>query len=81
MAALMNTGLGDIIWRFFPWAWSVRLSGLAGLLHFDKVKKEFLPYVRYDMRFGEIMLYFSIVILCLAGLYWCRRWEGRRSYE
>ncbi|MFK8883552.1 lantibiotic immunity ABC transporter MutG family permease subunit [Bacillus velezensis] len=81
MAALMNTGLGDIIWRFFPWAWSVRLSGLAGLLHFDKVKKEFLPYVRYDMRYGEIMLYFSIVILCLAGLYWCRKWEGRRSYE
>lgn len=81
MAALMNTGLGDVIWRFFPWAWSVRLSDFAGLLHFDKVKKEFLPYVRYDMRFGEIMLYFSIVILCLAGLHWCRRWEGRRSYE
>lgn len=81
MAALMNTGLGDIIWRYVPWAWSVRLAGLEGLLHFEKVKKEFLPYVMHDMRIGEMMLYFAIIILFLAGLFWCQRWEGRRSYE
>ncbi len=63
MAALMNTGLGDTIWRFFPWAWSVRLSGLAGLCILTKSKRvPPLCKIRYEIRRNNVIFFYSDIM-------------------
>lgn len=37
MTALMNTGLGDVIWKYNPWAWGIRLTGYKGIDRFVQI--------------------------------------------
>ncbi|MBU3155727.1 lantibiotic immunity ABC transporter MutG family permease subunit [Clostridium estertheticum] len=78
ISALMLTGLGDYIWHFVPWAWSVRLCNRM----FEKLDyPDFSAEIAFDMQKGLFVMLFAICIAFVACLFWFKRWEGRKSYE
>ncbi len=81
MTALMNTGLGDAIWKFNPWAWGIRLSGLNGVLHFKEVNKEDYPLFMHEINSGVMIMVFGIICTIIASLIWFSKWEGRKTFE
>ncbi|MBK4204474.1 lantibiotic immunity ABC transporter MutG family permease subunit [Bacillus subtilis] len=81
MAALMNTGLGDMMWKFNPWAWGIRLSGLNGVLHFKVVNQGDNPLLMHEMNSGELIMVFGIICTIIASLIWFSKWEGRKTFE
>ncbi|KXZ20117.1 lantibiotic immunity ABC transporter MutG family permease subunit [Bacillus nakamurai] len=81
MTSLMNTGLGDIIWKFNPWAWGIRLSGLNGMLQFKEINEELKPFFIQEINIGALIVIFSIICLFTVGLIWFSRWEGRKTFE
>ena len=84
IAALMATNLGNKIWPFVPWAWPVRLSGLAGvhLLYLPgmKLSHETLDsgFIKVQALKGLIPAAVLFVALLAGGLVWFNRWEGRK---
>lgn len=81
MTALMNTGLGDAIWKFNPWAWGIRLSGLNGVLHFKAVNKGDNPLFMHEINSGVLIMVFGIIFTIIASLIWFSKWEGRKTFE
>ncbi|MBW9146499.1 lantibiotic immunity ABC transporter MutG family permease subunit [Clostridium sp. CM027] len=78
ISALMLTGLGDYIWHFVPWAWSVRLcNSMVNKLNYPAFSAE----IALDMQKGLFVMLFAICIAFVASLFWFRKWEGRKSYE
>jgi len=84
IAALMATSVGDKIWQFVPWAWPVRLSGLAGayflFLPDMKLPPEAInPGIIVNQAIkGLIPAALLFVILLTGGLIWFKKWEGRK---
>ncbi|MCZ4247975.1 lantibiotic immunity ABC transporter MutG family permease subunit [Bacillus amyloliquefaciens] len=81
MTSLMNTGLGDIIWKFNPWAWGIRLSGLNGMLQFKEINEKLKPFFIQEINIGALIVIFSIICLFTVSLIWFSRWEGRKTFE
>ncbi|MDZ7434357.1 lantibiotic immunity ABC transporter MutG family permease subunit, partial [Bacillus amyloliquefaciens] len=81
MTSLMNTGLGDIIWKYNPWAWGVRLSGLNGMLQFKEINEKLKPFFIQEINIGALIVIFSIICLFTVSLIWFSRWEGRQTFE
>ncbi|KIU05631.1 SpaG protein [Bacillus subtilis] len=79
MTALMNTGLGDAIWKYNPWAWGIRLSGLNGVLHFKE--KGDNPLLMHEINSGVLVMIFGIICINVASLIWFSKWEGRKTFE
>nr|WGD87957.1 lantibiotic immunity ABC transporter MutG family permease subunit [Bacillus subtilis] len=79
MTALMNTGLGDAIWKYNPWAWGIRLSGLNGVLHFKE--KGDNPLLMHEINSGVLVMIFGIICIIVASLIWFSKWEGRKTFE
>ncbi|MEH7625895.1 hypothetical protein C7M30_02898 [Bacillus subtilis] len=79
MTALMNTGLGDAIWKYNPWAWGIRLSGLNGILHFKE--KGDNPLLMHEINSGVLVMIFGIICIIIASLIWFSKWEGRKTFE
>ena len=67
VSALMLTGLGDIIWRFIPAAWTARFPSVYLMGGNEKV----------------MIINFSVVTLAsiLYYVFWASRWEGRKISE
>ncbi|SET14578.1 lantibiotic immunity ABC transporter MutG family permease subunit [Anaerobranca gottschalkii] len=84
IAALMATSLGNKIWQFVPWAWPVRLAGLAGayLLYLPgmKLPPEIISsgFIADQAIKGLIPTAVLFVSLLVGGLIWFKRWEGRK---
>lgn len=81
ITALMITGLGDRVWEYIPWAWSVRFVELVGLIHLGDVNGDILNYLQHEMHTGEITLATGIIIVFIISIIWFRRWEGVKSSE
>ncbi|CCU60437.1 lantibiotic immunity ABC transporter MutG family permease subunit [Bacillus subtilis] len=79
MTALMNTGLGDAIWKYNPWAWGIRLLGLNGVLHFKE--KGDNPLLMHEINSGVLVMIFGIICIIIASLIWFSKWEGRKTFE
>ncbi|MCB2309178.1 lantibiotic immunity ABC transporter MutG family permease subunit [Clostridium estertheticum] len=78
ISALMLTGLGDYIWHFMPWAWSVRLcDSMVTKLDYPA----FSAQIALDMQKGSVIMLFAIGIAFFASLFWFKKWEGRKSYN
>ena len=76
VSALMMTGLGDSIWHWVPWAWSVRLC--ANLIF--RLQNP-MAFSATDMQYA-IMVCLAVTLLSLAvSLVWFQRWEGSKSNE
>ncbi|MBU3100042.1 MULTISPECIES: lantibiotic immunity ABC transporter MutG family permease subunit [Clostridium] len=78
ISALMLTGLGDYIWYFVPWAWSVRFCHRM----FEKLNNPaFSAEIALDMQKGALIMLFALCITFVVSLFWFKKWEGRKSYE
>jgi ABC-2 type transport system permease protein len=83
-AIIGATVVGDHIWPYIPWAWTVRLSQVPMLLML-KVKHAFGMELS-DLYFQELMkgiipASICFILVTLLGLVWFNRWEGGKSYE
>jgi lantibiotic protection ABC transporter MutG family permease subunit len=83
-AIIGATVVGDNIWQYIPWAWTVRLSQVPMLLML-KVKHAFGMELS-DLYFQELMkgiipASICFILVTLLGLVWFNRWEGGKSYE
>lgn len=84
IAALMATSLGNKIWQYVPWAWPVRLTGLAGayLLYLPGMKypPEIISsgFIADQAIKGLIPAAVFFLVMLVGGLIWFKRWEGRK---
>ena len=74
ISALMITGLGDIIWKYIPWAWGVRAMEYL-VLAWNK------PYI-YEQIKQDFFHGMAVCIVCsgvflIVSLLWFRNWEGK----
>ena len=90
LGGLLETGLGDRIWQFVPWAWSPRfpevpiysLSGYTKFAKLDNIQgidnaiKDL--YNLYIFRGISIAL-IAFIVIVLVGLVWFEKWEGRKN--
>jgi lantibiotic protection ABC transporter permease subunit, MutG family len=78
ISALMLTGLGDGIWQWFPWAWSVRFCDLLVAMAFHLSSSALLTA---ELRRGLWIMVPSVCAAAAAGLIWFQYWEGKKSDE
>lgn len=89
---LLQTGIGDRIWQFIPWAWSGRLGILPCLVLTDFAKFKNLDAVQgYDdvlkrlyvteMYEGVPIALISFAVITILGVLWFKRWEGRKVHQ
>ncbi|MED0679099.1 lantibiotic immunity ABC transporter MutG family permease subunit [Aneurinibacillus thermoaerophilus] len=83
-AIIGATVVGDNIWQFIPWAWTVRLSQVPMLL-MPEAKHAFGMQLS-NLYFQELLKGIVPAIICfilvtIIGLIWFNRWEGDKSYE
>lgn len=76
LAALMYTGLGDVIWKYMPCAWGMRLcnSFFAYRLNLDSFHA--LPV---DIQMGVVICICSTIIAFVISLIWFSYYEGRKE--
>jgi len=78
ISALMETGLGDGIWQFIPWAWGIRFGDFLMLKELNQLT---FPYIFELIRKGVFLLISGIFIGLVLSIFWFNRWEGRKSYD
>jgi ABC-2 type transport system permease protein len=87
IAALMATSLGNKIWQFVPWAWPVRLTGLAEAYLLYLPGMEYPPeiissgFVVGQAIKGLVLAAIFFISLLAGGLIWFKMWEGRKIYD
>jgi len=76
LAALMLTGLGDVIWKYTPCAWGVRLCNRF----FEyRLKPDSFQALQVDTEMGvAICICFTIIIIAFS-LIWFSFYEGRKE--
>ena len=77
ISALMLTGLGDGIWLFVPWAWSVRLCDYLVL----PMRYASASAFAAALRSGALVAAFASCAAFAVFLVWFGRWEGARPDE
>lgn len=78
ISALMLTGLGDGIWLFVPWAWSVRLCDSLVVQMGNASASAAMSAV---LRSGTLVAAIVSCAALAALLVWFGRWEGTRQEE
>ncbi|MFN2746484.1 lantibiotic immunity ABC transporter MutG family permease subunit [Bacillus sp. z60-18] len=81
LTALMNTGLGDAIWKYNPWAWGIRLAEYKGIEQFSQVEASFITLLHQEINSGALIMAFAIIALFIVSIIWFSRWEGKKAYE
>ncbi|SCC46092.1 lantibiotic immunity ABC transporter MutG family permease subunit [Bacillus mycoides] len=76
LAALMLTGLGDVIWKYTPCAWSVRLCN-----HFFeyRLKPDSFHALQVDVGMGAVICMCLTIIAFVISLIWFSFYEGRKE--
>lgn len=78
LSALMLTGLGNGIWHWVPWAWSVRFcDDIAFSLQYPSKSAIAIA----DMHYGIRVSVLAVCISAIASLLWFHHWEGSQSNE
>lgn len=77
-AALMITGLGDRIWRYFPWAWGVRAMDSI-VLAWDR--PDLFALMKSEFENGMMISAAASVCLLAVSLIWFQHWEGGKASD
>lgn len=78
ISALMITGMGDAVWKYIPWAWSVRTMDYLVLMW---SKPDTIQLVKADFIVGiGIAILFSLVSF-FTELLWFHYWEGEKNND
>jgi ABC-2 type transport system permease protein len=84
LGALMQTGMGDKIWDFVPWAWSGRIGiipvyNLEGFAKFQNINNNFLKNTFTEVvNKGIPIAAISFLVICIIGVAWFKNWEGKK---
>ena len=89
---LLQTGLGDRIWQFVPWAWSGRLESIPyvkfadfikfkGLENTENIKISMSNLATIEFNKGMPIALISFVIITILGVLWFEKWEGRKTHD
>lgn len=81
VTALMNTGLGDQVWKFIPWAWSIRLVDMIGLIRFKEIDIDLVPYLINEIYAAKLIIVVVTIVIGISSILWFKNWEGRKFYE
>ena len=76
VAALMYTGLGDLIWKYIPCAWGMRLSSSFFAYRLNPDLFHTLPV---DIQMGVVICICSTIIAFVMSLIWFSYYEGRKE--
>lgn len=76
VAALMYTGLGDVIWKYIPCAWGMRLSNSFFVY---KLNSDSLHALQVDTQMGMVICICSTIIAFVISLIWFSYYEGRKE--
>lgn len=76
VSALMLTGLGELIWIFFPSAWGVRLISLITTFIRRDVLLNYLQLSQIFLVMGAVTLIMMIILFLSLD-----KWEGRKNEE
>lgn len=89
---LLQTGLGDEIWQFVPWAWAGRLSILP-CLKFENYSKlngteniDGIDIIIRNMFTTEIskglpIAIVTFILITIMGMVWFSKWEGKKTHQ
>ncbi|OWT49328.1 lantibiotic immunity ABC transporter MutG family permease subunit [Bacillus sp. K2I17] len=76
LAALMLTGMGDVIWKYTPCAWSVRLCNYF-LEH--KLSPDSIHVLQVEAKMGAVICVCFTIIAFVISLMWFSFYEGRKE--
>lgn len=91
-SALMQTGMGDRMRQFVPWAWSstlgilpiYKLSGFGKFKNLDSVQgydDVLKSLYATEMYKGVPIAIISFAVITILGVLWFKRWEGRKVHQ
>ncbi|MCM3735242.1 lantibiotic immunity ABC transporter MutG family permease subunit [Bacillus cytotoxicus] len=76
VAALMYTGLGDLIWKYIPCAWGMRLSNSFFAY---KLNPDSFHALQADAEMGAVICICLTIIAFVMSLIWFSYYEGRKE--
>ncbi|HHT7239572.1 TPA: lantibiotic immunity ABC transporter MutG family permease subunit [Bacillus cereus] len=76
LAALMLTGLGDVIWKYIPCAWGMRLSSSFFAY---RLNPDSFHALQVDTQMGVVMCICLTIIAFVMSLIWFSFYEGRKE--
>ncbi|ENQ3105665.1 ABC-2 type transport system permease protein [Bacillus sp. 491mf] len=76
LAALMYTGLGDVIWKYMPCAWGMRLSNSFFTY---RLNPDSFHALLVDIQMGVVICICSTIIAFVISLIWFSYYEGRKE--
>lgn len=85
LGALMQTGMGDRVWTFIPWAWSARIGmmpgyNLEGFAKFGNINNSLLQNAfTEEITKAMPIAVVSFLIICIVGVVWFKKWEGVKN--
>lgn len=75
LAALMLTGLGDILWPFIPFAWGGRFLSLLEIQHSGGLPS----FAETRLATGVSICIGATIAAGLLSMLWFYKWEGRSA--
>lgn len=76
LSALLMTGLGEGIWPVIPCAWGLHFLRLFGMRGFGAALTAAGGY-----QAGAAACVLETALMILVALFWCMRWEGKKTEE
>lgn len=73
-AIVGGTMLGDAIWTYIPWAWSIRLTQVP-------ILRLLSSSIEVPLIQQSLLAFGGFLTLSLFVYFWFLRWEGRQVYE
>ena len=78
IAALMITGLGDVVWKYNPWAWGVRSMDYIVL---EWSKPDIFKLLSADFMSGIVIALLCSLLLFFFSIIWFCSWEGGKGND
>ena len=78
IAALMITGLGDVVWKYNPWAWGVRSMDYIVL---EWSKPDIFKLLSADFMSGIVIALLCSLLLFFFSIVWFCSWEGGKGND
>ena len=78
IAALMITGLGDVVWRYNPWAWGVRSMDYIVL---EWSQPDIFKLLSADFMSGIVIALLCSLLLFFFSIVWFCSWEGGKGND
>lgn len=76
LAALMLTGLGEVIWKYIPCAWGMRLC--SSFFEY-RLRPDSFHALQGDTQMGVVICICSTIIAFVMSLIWFSFYEGRKE--